>query len=176
MVSACAQTAASCWQPARPAVSPTSALARVRPLASVGATCPRHGVRQVSRTSRCISRPTPTCGVPQRCRASSKGALGTGVAQRFLKAQIDRRLPPGPTAEQRANGRAVVVAEAWNAAGKSVVSRLVTPEPYALTALTAVEIVCRAANREAVAGFMTPSAVFGADFIMRFESVQRIDF
>ena len=65
-----------------------------------------------------------------------KRALGTGVAQRFLKAQIERRLPPGPTAEQRAGGRAVVVAEALSAAGKSVVSRLVTPEPYALTAMT----------------------------------------
>ena len=33
-----------------------------------------------------------------------KRALGTGVAKRFLKAQIDRRLPSGPTAEQRAQG------------------------------------------------------------------------
>ena len=104
-----------------------------------------------------------------------KGMLGTGVAQRFLKTQIDRRLPPGPTAEQRATGRAVVVAEAWNAAGKSVVSRLVTPEPYALTALTAVEIVHRVASGDAVAGFKTPSTVFGADFILRFQGVERTD-
>ena len=104
-----------------------------------------------------------------------KDALGTGLAQRFLKAQIDRRLPPGPTAEQRASGRAVVVAEAWNAAGKSAVSRLVTPEPYALTALTAVEIVHRAANGDAVAGFKTPSAVLGADFILGFAGVERTD-
>lgn len=104
-----------------------------------------------------------------------KRALGTGVAQRLLKAQVDRHLPPGPTAEQRASGRAVVVAEAWNAAGKSAVNRLVTPEPYVLTALTAVEIVHRAAKGEAVAGFKTPSAVFGADFVLSFEGVERTD-
>ena len=104
-----------------------------------------------------------------------KRALGTGLAQRFLKAQIDRRLPSGPTAEQRAQGRAVVVAEAWNAAGQSVVSRLVTPEPYALTALTAVEIMHRIANGEAIPGFQTPSAMFGAHFILRFPDVQRTD-
>ena len=104
-----------------------------------------------------------------------KRALGTGLAQRLLKAQIDRRLPAGPTAEQRARGRAVVVAKAWNAAGRSVASRLATPEPYALTALTAVEIVHRAAHGEVVAGFKTPSAVFGADFILKFEGVERID-
>ena len=110
-------------------------------------------------------------GIP----AIIKGALGTGVLQRLLKAQIDRRLPPGPTPEQRARGRAVVVAEARNAAGRSVVSRLVTPEPYALTALTAVEIVRRIASDGAPAGFTTASAVFGADFIMGFDGVGRID-
>ena len=104
-----------------------------------------------------------------------KRALGTGTVQRFLKVQIDKRLPPGPSAEQRARGRAVVVAEAWNATGRTVVSRLVTPEPYALTAVAAVEIVRRIASDGAPAGFRTPSAVFGADFIMGFDGVGRVD-
>jgi hypothetical protein len=42
-----------------------------------------------------------------------------------------------------------------------------------LTALTAVEIVRRAASGEAVAGFQTPSKVFGADFVLAFEGVDR---
>ena len=104
-----------------------------------------------------------------------KGALGAGVVQRVLKAQIDRRLPPGPTPEQRARGRAVIVAEARDAAGGTVVSRLVTPEPYALTAMTAVEVVRRLAEGEGAAGFQTPSSVFGPDFIMGFEGVTRED-
>ena len=104
-----------------------------------------------------------------------KSALGTGMVQRFLKAQIDRRLPPGPTAEHRARGRAVVVAQAWNAAGTTVESRLVTPEPYALTARIAVEIVRRIAGGDVVIGFQTPSAVLGADFITSFDGVRRMD-
>ena len=104
-----------------------------------------------------------------------KTALGTGMVQRFLKSQIDSRLPPGPTAEQRARGRAIVVAEARDATGRIVASRLATPEPYALTVLTAVEIVRRVASEGAPAGFRTPSAVYGADFIMSFGGVDRTD-
>ena len=104
-----------------------------------------------------------------------KRALGTGFAQRFLKGQIDRRLPPGPSLEQRLNGRAVVVATARNAAGTTIESRLTTPDPYALTALTAVESVRRIADGEVGPGFQTPSKAFGADFVMGFEGVTRLD-
>ena len=104
-----------------------------------------------------------------------KAALGTGPMQRLLKRQIDKRLPPGPTADQLARGRAVIVAEARDARGRAVVSRLTTPEPYALTAQTAVEIMRRVVAGEFAAGFQTPSAVFGADFITGFEGVSRID-
>ena len=104
-----------------------------------------------------------------------KGALGTAIAQRFLKAQVDRWLPPGPTREQRTRGRAVVAAEAWNAAGETVVARLTTPEPYALTALTAVEAVHLVASSSMPSGFQTPSAVFGAGFVLGFEGVERAD-
>ena len=101
--------------------------------------------------------------------------LATGFAQRLIKNQIDKRLPPGPSAEQRASGRAVIVAEAWNATGKRVASRLQAPEAYWLTALTAVEIVQRAASGDAVLGYQTPSMAYGADFIMQFERVTRTD-
>ena len=69
----------------------------------------------------------------------------------------------------------MIVAEARDAAGRTVASRLVTPEPYALTAATAVEIARRAAAGQAVAGFRTPSAVFGAAFITGFDAVRRDD-
>ena len=95
--------------------------------------------------------------------------------QRFLKRQVDRRLPAGPTAAQRASGSAVIVAEAWNAAGRRVASRLATPEPYALTALTAVDLARRAAGGEAIAGFQTPSKVYGADLATTFPGVARTD-
>ena len=106
-----------------------------------------------------------------------KNALGTGTAAATSSNhRSTERLQPGPSAEQRARGRAVVVAEVseHNRSERSS-SRLVTPEPYALTALTAVEIVQRIASDGAPAGFRTPSAVFGADFIMGFDGIGRVD-
>ncbi len=105
----------------------------------------------------------------------AKTILGAGAVQRFLKGQIDRRMPAGPSPEQRARGRAVIVAEAWNTAGAHVASRLVTPDAYALTALTAIEIARRAAAGEFRPGYQTPSRAYGADFILNFEDVSRAD-
>lgn len=52
---------------------------------------------------------------------------------------------------------------------------LVTPEPYKLTARTAVEIAQMAGDGEAVPGYQTPSMAYGADLIMRFDGVTRTD-
>ena len=93
-----------------------------------------------------------------------------GCSRRLF--QVTR--PQGP--QSKPSGRtAVIVAEAWNATGKRVASRLQAPEAYWLTALTAVEIVRRAASGDAVLGYQTPSMAYGADFIMQFERVTRTD-
>lgn len=104
-----------------------------------------------------------------------KRLLAADFAQQLIKRQIDRRMPPGPGPEQRARLRCVVIAEAWDANGNRVSSRLETPEAYTLTARTAVEIARRAANGGAVAGYRTPSTAFGADFITQFAGVTRTD-
>ena len=65
--------------------------------------------------------------------------------------------------------------ETRDAAGRTVASRLTMPEPYALTATVAIEILHRVAAGEDVAGSRTPATVFGADFIMRTEGVIRQD-
>lgn len=101
--------------------------------------------------------------------------LSGGGAQRFLKRQIEKRLPPGPTPEQRERGTAILVAEAWNGGRTRVASRLVTPEAYKLTAITAVEAARRAADGEAIPGYQTPATAFGADFVTGFEGVTRTD-
>jgi short subunit dehydrogenase-like uncharacterized protein len=101
--------------------------------------------------------------------------LATGYSQRLLKRQIEKRMPPGPTPEQRARSRSVIVAEAWSEGGTHVVSRLATAEPYTLTSWTAVEIARRASVGEAVAGYQTPSAAYGADFIFSFNRTTRED-
>lgn len=104
-----------------------------------------------------------------------KRLLGSAAVQRFVKGRIDAHLPAGPSAAQRTEGKSTLLAEAWNAAGHRVASRLRTPEAYHFTALTAVEVAHRAATGSAVPGFQTPSTAFGADFVMLFENVTRHD-
>ena len=101
--------------------------------------------------------------------------MSQGPVLRCLQGRIDRHLPPGPSAEDRASGRAAVLAEAWDKSGQHVSSLLATPEPYYLTARTAVEVARLAAEGSAVSGYQTPSTAYGADFIMRFDGVQRTD-
>ena len=101
--------------------------------------------------------------------------LGTRLMQRWLKRKIDRRYPPGPTSEQRARYRSVLIAEASNAAGVRVASRLETVEGYTLTSWTAVEIARRAADGHAQPGYQTPATAYGADFILSFGQTRRHD-
>lgn len=100
--------------------------------------------------------------------------MGTRPVQRLLKSRIQAG-PPGPTDEERATGSVLLWGEVTDADGRRAVSRLRTPEGYTLTALAALEATRRVLAGEAPAGFQTPSRAFGADFVMQFEGVERID-
>ena len=89
--------------------------------------------------------------------------LSTRPGQWLLNRQIDR-MPPGPTAEQGRSLTTTLVAEASNASGRRVVSRMTAPEGYRLTALAAVEIARRVMAGETRPGYQTPATMFGADF------------
>jgi short subunit dehydrogenase-like uncharacterized protein len=93
--------------------------------------------------------------------------------QKLLKARI-RAGPPGPSAEERAQGRMQLWAEASDAAG-SAVSRLETPEGYELTVRTALAAVRKVLGGAAPIGFQTPSRAFGPDFILEIEGTVRED-
>ncbi len=101
--------------------------------------------------------------------------LSWAPVQRLLQWQVDWLLPEGPSEVDREAGRVVLLAEAVNAAGVTVRSRLETPEGYALTAATAVEIARRVVAGETRPGFQTPSMAFGPDFILGFERCRRED-
>ncbi len=103
-----------------------------------------------------------------------KRLLGSPLLRPLLGRGIRRR-PPGPTPEQRARGRSIVVAQAWDAAGRSVRSRLETVEAYTLTAWTAVEIARRALAGGAVPGAHTPATAYGPDFVLSFQETVRED-
>lgn len=100
--------------------------------------------------------------------------MGTGPVQALLKRQIQAG-PPGPSDAERAAGKSLLWGEAKTADGKAVHTRMKTPEGYSLTAMTAWEIAKRAASGGGQAGFRTPSMVFGPDFILEFEGVERAD-
>ena len=110
-----------------------------------------------------------------RLPAVARRFLAQGPVLRFLQRQVDRRMPPGPTNEERASGRAAILAEAWDATGQHVASVLSTPEPYHLTARTAVEIARLAAEGKATPGYQTPATAYGADFILGFNGLVRTD-
>ncbi len=100
--------------------------------------------------------------------------LYTRPAKWMLK-QALRLMRSGPTEEQRRNGFSLIVGEAFNDDGGSVLSRLRTPEGYRLTALATVEIMQRILSGDLRPGFQTPSLAYGPDFILGFEGVERVD-
>lgn len=87
---------------------------------------------------------------------------------------IDRQ-PPGPSEAQRRTGVSLLRAEAEDAEGRRVVSRLRGPEGYTFTALTALAIVQHVLAGEAAAGFQTPSRAYGADLVLDIDGVRRDD-
>ncbi len=100
--------------------------------------------------------------------------MRTRPFQALLRALIDRG-PAGPDARQRATGSGLVVAEAMDGQRRCVAARLRTPEPYSLTAHTALAILRRVLDGDFAPGFRTPSQAYGADFILEFEGVERKD-
>jgi short subunit dehydrogenase-like uncharacterized protein len=100
--------------------------------------------------------------------------LTSGPVQRLLVRRI-RSGPAGPTPEQRARGASLLWGEVSDGAGRRAVSRLRTPEGYTLTAMTSVEAVRRVLAGDAPAGFQTPSKAYGADWILDFDGVERVD-
>jgi short subunit dehydrogenase-like uncharacterized protein len=92
----------------------------------------------------------------------------------LLKWLIGYLIPSGPPREQNENGFSLMVGEMRDES-QIVRARLRTPEGYWLTALTAVEIIKRILNDDFKPGFQTPSLVYGEDFILGFDGVERED-
>ena len=98
--------------------------------------------------------------------------LYTRMARDFIKWLIGKFFAPGPSRKQNENGFSLLIAEVTD--GKQIVrAKLKTPEAYYLTALTSVEIIKRILSSDFKTGFQTPSKVYGADFILQFDGVQR---
>jgi len=89
---------------------------------------------------------------------------------------LARRFVDGPDEAERDAGRAYVWGEIRNEeTGESAVSRLVTPETYALTVDAATTAAERALAGDAPPGYQTPSTAYGADFVLELDGVTRTD-
>ncbi len=100
--------------------------------------------------------------------------LSSAPAQWLMRRAIDRR-PAGPTAEQRQRSTSRLWGEVTDAKGGAARARLVAPEGYTLTAMTAVAAAERILGGGITTGFQTPSRAFGPDFILEFPGVTRED-
>jgi short subunit dehydrogenase-like uncharacterized protein len=101
--------------------------------------------------------------------------LAAPTVKRALEARA-RRGPAGPTTEERARRHSRLWAEARDEiGGASVSARLLTPESYELTSMTALDLATRALGGELPLGFQTPARACGADYILGFPGVSRED-
>jgi short subunit dehydrogenase-like uncharacterized protein len=95
-------------------------------------------------------------------------------ARRLLNWLVGFVLPPGPSRKKNLTGFSLMVGEMRDES-QIVRAKLRTPEGYRLTALTSVEIMRRILNGDYRIGFQTPSMAYGADFVLQFDDVERID-
>lgn len=96
------------------------------------------------------------------------------AAKKILKS-LTHLLPPGPKEEGRRKGRAILIGEVTSKNGGRASSKLITPEGYTCTALTTLEIMKRILSGEHKTGHQTASLVYGANFILQFDGVERTD-
>jgi len=94
--------------------------------------------------------------------------------KKYLKKQAEKRFT-GPDEQLLKEGKSYLWGRVENPQGEAREARLITPEGYYLTSLTAVEIARRLLEPHRMKGFYTPSKAFGKDFILAFEGVKRID-
>jgi short subunit dehydrogenase-like uncharacterized protein len=85
-------------------------------------------------------------------------------------------VPDGPTEDERARHRAVIVAEVEDEGGESHRARLRTPDTYSFSAACATAIAIRVLAGDFEPGFQTPARVYGPDFVLGFAGVSREDF
>lgn len=94
--------------------------------------------------------------------------------RRLAQAWVER-VVRGPDERAREAGCGRVWARASAGRGQAREAWLVTPEPYAFTALSAVTCVEQVLGRRPAAGALTPAQAFGADFVLTIPGVQRYD-
>lgn len=100
--------------------------------------------------------------------------VGAAPTQAVLHAAADLYWR-GPTREEQAEAGTVIVAEAVDGRGGFASARLHTPEPYAVTVVTATMIAERVLAGDFEPGFQTPARVYGSELVLAVPGVHRED-
>jgi len=98
--------------------------------------------------------------------------LKTKPVQNYLQKQIPIG---GPNAEERAKGKTYLWGEASDKQGNRIEARLICPEGYTTTILTALKIAEKILDGNFCAGFQTPAKCYGANLILEIEGTKRTE-
>ncbi len=115
---------------------------------------------------------------PMRVGMRASRYLGWLLGSRAVQTLLLRRVrsgPAGPSAAERSRGWVAFWGEATDPRGRKAVTRLLTPEGYTLTALTAIACVEAVLTGKGAPGFHTPARLLGADFILGIPGVGRVE-
>ncbi len=105
------------------------------------------------------------------------GFLAPLLKMQFVKNLAQKRVsaaPAGPADDRRSKAFSLLWGQATDGV-TTVESRLRVPEGYTLTAIAALDIARRVLEGEVEPGFRTASMVYGADYILSIEGVERTD-
>lgn len=98
--------------------------------------------------------------------------LKTKPLQNFLQ----KRIPEGgPSETERARGKTYLWGEASDEKGNRTEARLICPEGYTTTVLTALKIAEKILDGDFQIGFQTPAKCYGADLILEIEETVRME-
>jgi short subunit dehydrogenase-like uncharacterized protein len=98
--------------------------------------------------------------------------LKTKPVQNYLQKQIPAG---GPSDEERSKGKTHLWGEATDERGNKIEARLICPEGYTTTVLTALKIAEKILDGNFCAGFQTPAKCYGADLILEIEGTRRTE-
>lgn len=96
------------------------------------------------------------------------------LVQGYLKKQLDSG-SAGPSDEKREKGKSFLWGKVRNTAGEERITRLVAPNGYTLTALTAVLIAAKILSGNFKTGYQTPATAYGPYLILEIPGATRTD-
>ena len=98
--------------------------------------------------------------------------LGMDWVKKIIKKVIESKVT-GPNQQQRETAKSYLWGQVSNEKGEFRQARLLCPEGYTLTAITALLAVEKLLSSALPNGFLTPAMAFGEDFILEVEGVKR---